>query len=88
MAFATTNLVQVSTSFDATSPAIFSLITADDAAACEASNYLNAAADRVKAGDMILGYVDTGGTAEFHVYGVASNDGTTVVLADVFAAHA
>jgi hypothetical protein len=60
----------------------------DSAATVEGANYFGGAAESLNAGDVILASCANGGTIDWHFYGIVSNDGTTVVIKDVFAAHA
>jgi hypothetical protein len=58
-------------------------ITADLATAVEAASYFNPAADRLQAGNVITAVVGfgTGASQKLKNYIIASNDGTTVVVA-------
>ncbi|MBF0093252.1 MAG: hypothetical protein HQL33_01550 [Alphaproteobacteria bacterium] len=59
--------------------------TADTAATVDTSGYFNAASDMLRAGDIIIGNVDTGGTPGAGLFRVASNSGGVVDVADMTA---
>ena len=57
--------------------------TPDAPAAVDTTGYFNAAADMLRAGDMILGNTATGGTPVHGIFAVASNSGGIVDTANV-----
>ena len=57
--------------------------TPDAAATVDTAGYFNAAADMLRAGDMILANTATGGTPVHGIFAVASNAGGVVDTADM-----
>lgn len=58
-------------------------VTADVAATVDTSGYFNSAANMLRAGDIIVANVNTGGTPAAGFLSVASNTGTVVDVADL-----
>lgn len=66
-------------------PTIHTYKTTDTAATMDTSGYFNSLASEVRVGDLIYAVTDTGGTITPGFFFVASNDGTTVDVANITA---
>ena len=62
---------------------IWHYTTTDAKAAIDSSGYFNDMANEMNVGDVIHANTSTGGTAEYGIFCVASNNGTVVDVADM-----
>jgi len=62
---------------------IWHYTTTDAKATIDTAGYFNSVASEMNVGDVIFANTSTGGTAEYGIFVVNSNNGTTVDVADM-----
>lgn len=82
MAYTHPGLARLSCSGNSSYPTLWAYTSADTVADVNTAGYFDDAAADLSVGDVIMAYLDTGGTPQVYLLWVNANDGTTVDVAD------